>query len=530
MAWQYPQSRSGDGGIVILDDPGESVFVAKQVAIATASIHEFTIDARSSGGQIVVAGTVAGTSPIGVGFQAGDSKFRITIEDTGQVRTFENSAIRFDTNGHIVNHGLIAGGSSAISMDHALTIASSITNSGTIESDQVGIFNRTAGSTLTTHNTGIISGGLMSYSSQGTKDIDLLTNSGRMSGDIFLGGGDDLYDGRLGTVDGAVNGEDGNDRLYAGADSATLIGGYGEDTLIGGAGADYLSGGPGSDIASYESATEGVIVSLLDPSINTGDAKGDTLISIEGLIGSAYNDTLEVKWDFYSTYSLSGGAGNDTLLGGRAGALVGGAGADILDGGIYKLSDNDIASYSDAATGVIASLANSSINTGDAKGDTYIDIESLFGSRHNDTLNGDNASNSLNGYDGNDNIKGYGGKDLLFGGKGKDNFIFNSTLDQSNNVDYISDFTAADDTIRLDNAVFSALTATGVLAASAFKNTGEGPKDADDRIIYNSDTGFLYYDADGSGAAFGNVKFARLAVEHPFATVADITAADIVVI
>jgi Ca2+-binding RTX toxin-like protein len=58
--------------------------------------------------------------------------------------------------------------------------------------------------------------------------------------------------------------------------------------------------------------------------------------------------------------------------------------------------------------------------------------------------------------------------------------------------------------------VFASLTATGVLAASAFKDVADAPKDANDRIIFNSDTGALYYDADGSGEAFGNVNFAVL--------------------
>ncbi|MFI0845550.1 calcium-binding protein [Mesorhizobium sp. IMUNJ 23232] len=524
MTWQYPHSRSWDLGIVVLDEPGESVVVAKQVSIATFSSNYFTIDARSSGGQIVVAGTVAGTSPIGVGFQAGDSKFRISIEDTGQVRAIEGPAIRFDTNGHIVNHGLVAGGSSAISMDHALSIASSITNSGTIEADQVGIFYRTAGGTLTTLNTGIISGGLMSYSSQGTKDIDLLTNSGRMIGDVFLGGGNDVYDGRLGSVDSVVDGEDGDDRLYAGDGNATLIGGYGQDILMGGIGADYLQGGTGWDVASYESATAGVIVSLSNQSINTGDAEGDTLVLIEGLIGSRFDDTLEGGEFARRYFALDGGAGNDTLHGsGAADTLIGGAGADILDGGpgVAGFGDSDTASYANAQTGVILSLANPSINSGDAKGDTFIDIENFLGSRHGDTLNGDNAGNSLDGQDGNDNLKGYSGNDGLAGGKGNDNFIFNTKLDQTYNVDSISDFKSVDDAIWLDNAVFSALTATGILAASAFKDTANGAKDADDRIIYNSDTGFLYYDADGSGAAFISVKFARLQ-DDPVLTAADI--------
>ena len=50
--------------------------------------------------------------------------------------------------------------------------------------------------------------------------------------------------------------------------------------------------GDGFDIASYETATSGVVASLTNSSINTGDAAGDTYILIEGLAGSAFDDTL----------------------------------------------------------------------------------------------------------------------------------------------------------------------------------------------------------------------------------------------
>ena len=74
------------------------------------------------------------------------------------------------------------------------------------------------------------------------------------------------------------------------------------------------------------------------------------------------------------------------------------------------------------------------------------------------------------------------------------------------------------------NVLSSALTTLGTLAAAAFKDLADGPKDADDRIVYNSTTANLYYDADGSGSTFGNAKFANIA------NLADLTAADFVVI
>ncbi|WP_425475933.1 hypothetical protein [Mesorhizobium yinganensis] len=115
----------------------------------------------------------------------------------------------------------------------------------------------------------------------------------------------------------------------------------------------------------------------------------------------------------------------------------------------------------------------------------------------------------MDGSDGNDILAGGLGRDTLVGGSGSDTFVFDTAPSNSDNYDRIADFSAAD-TIHLDGAVFTALP-VGTFAASAFNIFNDGPKDADDRIVYNSSTGNLYYDADGSGTAFGNVKFAHLA-------------------
>jgi hypothetical protein len=53
-----------------------------------------------------------------------------------------------------------------------------------------------------------------------------------------------------------------------------------------------MNGGPGTDFASYADAPAGVVASMLDPTVNTGHAAGDAYTSIEGLIGSHYDDTL----------------------------------------------------------------------------------------------------------------------------------------------------------------------------------------------------------------------------------------------
>ena len=81
----------------------------------------------------------------------------------------------------------------------------------------------------------------------------------------------------------------------------------------------------------------------------------------------------------------------------------------------------------------------------------------------------------------------------------------------------------ADDQIQLDSTIFTAL-GIGALDASAFKDNFLAPRDADDRLFYNSDSGSLYYDADGTGTDFAAVRFAVLAPGLA------LTAADFVVI
>ena len=75
----------------------------------------------------------------------------------------------------------------------------------------------------------------------------------------------------------------------------TLQGTSADETFIGGAGADKLIGGGGTDTASYASAGAGVVVNLINVSLNTGDAAGDTYDSIENIVGSNYNDTITAR-------------------------------------------------------------------------------------------------------------------------------------------------------------------------------------------------------------------------------------------
>ncbi|MFL6857654.1 MAG: M10 family metallopeptidase C-terminal domain-containing protein, partial [Allosphingosinicella sp.] len=194
--------------------------------------------------------------------------------------------------------------------------------------------------------------------------------------------------------------------------SAMLDGGAGDDVLQGTLGNDTLDGGAGNDTASFATAfsntATGVTVDLnvQGSAQNTGAAGTDTLIGIENLIGSQYNDTLTGT---AGDNVIEGGLGNDTLIGGLG---------------------NDTASYAGAAAGVAASLAlqGAAQNTVNAGTDTLSGFENLLGSAFNDSLTGDANANTLSGGAGDDTLNpgtnGAGAVDLLDGGAGLDTASF----------------------------------------------------------------------------------------------------------
>ncbi|HYC47653.1 MAG TPA: hypothetical protein VED01_19425 [Burkholderiales bacterium] len=220
--------------------------------------------------------------------------------------------------------------------------------------------------------------------------------------------------------------DDGDNSLFAGFGAARadhLIGLAGNDMLNGGAGPDRLDGGPGTDLAHYASGS-GLVVSLLDSSMNTGDAMGDTYVSIEGALGSQFDDVLIgdghsnlMRGSFGNDY-LVGHAGADTLEGGfDDDRLEGGPAGDVLNGG----PNTDSAVYYYAAAPVTADLMSPGLNTGDAAGDEYLSIENLIGTiAHGDLLFGNTGVNSLVGLGGDDSLFGRGGADQLLGMEGND--------------------------------------------------------------------------------------------------------------
>lgn len=256
---------------------------------------------------------------------------------------------------------------------------------------------------------------------------------------------------------------------------------------------DTLSGtGSLNDTVTYVSATAAVTVSLLktEPQDTIG-AGFDTLTSIENLIGSKFNDNLTGDT---GNNILRGGGGNDILRGWNgADTLIGNTGNDSYY--IENSGDTVIEKQNEGKDSVFSNLtfllpANVEILT--LTGASAINGT---GNNLNNDITGNSAANQLKGNAGNDTLDGGLGTNQLTGGLGNDVFKFTS----KGHIDKITDYNVANDTIQIENAVFKALTSTGILAAGQFR-VGNQAQDSNDFIIYNKVTGALLYDADGSGA------------------------------
>lgn len=410
MAWQSPASSSG--GLTINLGTSDNLFIAAQVAVSVP----FSIDGfkgSGAGQHVVILGTMVGQ----YGGELGTNSINAVIPNwlqigaTGRLQALDGFGFISYGNCLVENAGVIStfSGSALLITDETLDGAGSqIVNSGVIGGTSGVLIISNSSSTVVLRNSGMIRADTIAYDDQSSDPhIDTIINSGTMIGQVKMGTGDDLFDGRLGLQSGGeLFGGDGNDRLFTGVGNQSLLGGVGNDLLMGGAGADLIYGGANFDYALYSAATSGVVANLATGG-TVGDAKGDTFGAMEGLIGSNFSDILT----------------GDT----QGNRLLGGAGNDLLNGGL--------------------------------------------------------------------------GNDTLFGQTGRDAFVFNTIPNGVSNFDRIGDYVVIDDQIRIDDAAYAGIGPLGTLAAAAFVANATGlAADATDRIIYNTSTGALYFDSNGSGA------------------------------
>jgi Ca2+-binding RTX toxin-like protein len=125
----------------------------------------------------------------------------------------------------------------------------------------------------------------------------------------------------------------------------------------------------------------------------------------------------------------------------------------------------------------------------------------ISGSAEDDGLGGYAGNDRISGLDGNDTLVGGLGKDTLVGGKGDDVFVFDAALNNTSNVDSVTDFVSGEDSIQLSKAIFTALAGDvgGLLDASQFA-LGKAATSAQTVVIYDKASGTIFYDADGTGS------------------------------
>jgi Ca2+-binding RTX toxin-like protein len=310
--------------------------------------------------------------------------------------------------------------------------------------------------------------------------------------------------------DDIITGVAGNDTLYGGAGWDNINGGSGNDSLYGDAGFDILIGGAGDDNffvdhgndqaketafngndRVYASANYALWADQHIETLSTTDNAGTANIHLSGnnlantVIGNNGNNRLDGRAGIDQLYGL---LGNDEFFVDNA-----------LDRAYENAGQGNDRVFASVSYSLIDGYEIETLSTTSNVGTTAIN---LTGNSDANTIYGNNGANFLNGR---------GGNDLMMGLAGADSFVFDRTPNGATNVDQIVDFSSVDDTIRLDDAIFTGL-ALGTLAGPAFF-AGAGAIQATlgaHRIIQNTTTGDLFFDSDGVGGAAA-VRFAFVA-------------------
>jgi len=276
----------------------------------------------------------------------------------------------------------------------------------------------------------------------------------------------------------------------------SIVGSNGNDTINGAGGNNTIFGGAGKDYLSADHSNGNNLLS--------GDDGNDSL-SISG----DYND---YRGEFYldavsGNNTLNGGAGDDNLVTNYS------SGNNLLSGG----DGNDSLNASGSASlyssyGVYTVSGNNTLDGGAGNDRLIVDYSTgdniLSGGDGNDYLTASGASgkNTLTGDNGNDTLTGGKGNDSLIGGAGTDTFAFNSF---NEGIDTIYDFNATNELIQVSAAGFGGGLSSGSLQTSQF-TLGTSATTSENRFIYNSATGGLFFDQDGSASAFTQIQFAQL--------------------
>lgn len=272
--------------------------------------------------KITVAGTIYGADEA-INLVGCTTAQTVTITSTGRLFGGGDGVVE-DADGVIldgvgsklVNAGIITAYGSALSLIVADGGTTTVSNSGTLIGRVAGVWHKWGGGTLSFTNTGIVES--PNFAFLGGISTDNVFNKGTFRGAVDLAGGNDMYDGRTGTVTGSIAGGDGNDRFLLGR------------------GAETVDGGAGIDLLDYTKQAGAITIDLSNNANNLGTGVvGDIYTNIENVSGGSYADRLtgdamdNLLRGFGGADTLSGGLGNDTLEGGASrDVMTGGLGAD----------------------------------------------------------------------------------------------------------------------------------------------------------------------------------------------------------
>jgi Ca2+-binding RTX toxin-like protein len=345
-------------------------------------------------------------------------------------------------------------------------------------------------------------------------ELDNIIRSGSEGGFLRGMGGNDLLIGREVQNSTHLFGGDGNDTLDP-RGFGNLFGEAGDDVLLAHGAASQLSGGIGAD--RFVFGGTGLQYTITDLSSGTDkihlNAQSMTALGTSGNFqsnderfhvgASAAEADDRVIWDPSMGelwYDADGsGEGEAGLIAWVSGNV---AATDIVvDNGSVPPppppppSGGQTINGTSAPETLTGGAGNDTINGGAGS-------DRLFGRDGNDTLAGGTEADNMFGENGNDWLDGDAGQDRLTGGAGADSFVFNDAL-ASANADYVNDFVSGSDRLLLDDAIFAKLGGPGsftagderFVAAAGARNGVE----ADDRLMYDTSTGKLYYDPDGLG-------------------------------
>ena len=251
-----------------------------------------------------------------------------------------------------------------------------------------------------------------------------------------------------------------------------LIGSNFDDTFVASLAANNFDGGAGSNTVSYAASTAAVTVNLSTGggAGSGGYAANDTYSNIQNVIGSIYADNLTGASAGVSV--LTGGAGGDTLT------------------GVAANRSNTYASYAGSANGVTIDLNfvdGTGTSGGDAGGDKLSYIDNLIGSSNSDTFIANAQANIFNG--------GAGGSDTV--SYARSNVAVNVDLSNATGAGTSGGYAQGDKFISIQNVIGSQF--NDILKGAAGGNsTLTGGAGADDLTGLNSGN---YASYNGSAAA-----------------------------